>query len=58
MDTSLDLFYKYIYEELKETIPENILGKILLSTLNALHYLKEKLEIIHRGTCEELRVSY
>ena len=39
MDTSLDLFYKYIYEELKETIPENILGKILLSTLNALHYL-------------------
>ena len=35
MDTSLDLFYKYIYEELKETIPEKVLGKILLSTLNA-----------------------
>jgi hypothetical protein len=50
MDTSLDLFYKYIYEELKETIPEKVLGKILLSTLNALHYLKEKLAIIHRGT--------
>ena len=49
MDTSLDLFYKYTYDVLKETIPERILGQILLSTLNALNYLKEKLSIMHRG---------
>lgn len=55
MDTSLDFFYKYIYEVLRETIPEKILGQILLSTLNALHYLKEKLQIIHRGTQIEIK---
>ena len=55
MDTSLDLFYKYIYEVLNEKIPERILGKILVSTLNALHYLKEKLSIIHRGKSFKLK---
>ena len=28
MDTSLDKFYKFIYEKLHQTIPENIIGKI------------------------------
>lgn len=48
MDTSLDKFYKFIYEKLKKRIPENILGKIALATVNALNYLKEELKIIHR----------
>lgn len=28
MDTSLDKFYKFIYEKLNQRIPENIIGKI------------------------------
>lgn len=48
MDTSLDKFYKFIYEKLKQRIPEPILGKIAVATVNALNYLKEKLKIIHR----------
>lgn len=48
MDTSLDKFYKFIYERLNERIPEQILGKITVATVTALNYLKEKLRIIHR----------
>ncbi|KAK7603785.1 hypothetical protein V9T40_003784 [Parthenolecanium corni] len=48
MDTSLDKFYKFIYERLKENIPESILGKVTVATVKALNYLKEKLKIIHR----------
>lgn len=48
MDCSLDKFYKFIYEELDEYIPEAIIGKITLATVKALNYLKEKLKIIHR----------
>jgi len=31
MDTSLDKFYKFIYEKLQERIPESILGKITVA---------------------------
>ncbi|XP_046385190.1 dual specificity mitogen-activated protein kinase kinase 4 isoform X2 [Ischnura elegans] len=48
MDTSLDKFYKFIYEKLNQRIPESILGKITVATVKALNYLKEKLKIIHR----------
>ena len=48
MDTSTDRFYKFIYDEMKESIPEAIIGKITVATVNALNYLKEKLKIIHR----------
>lgn len=48
MDTSLDKFYKFIYERMHERLPENMLGKITVATLTALNYLKEKLKIIHR----------
>ncbi|KAK0168812.1 hypothetical protein PV327_002579 [Microctonus hyperodae] len=48
MDTSLDKFYKFIYERLNKRIPEGILGKITVATVKALNYLKEKLRIIHR----------
>nr|CAD7569304.1 unnamed protein product [Timema californicum] len=48
MDTSLDKFYKFIYEQLKQRIPEAILGKITVATVKALNYLKEQLKIIHR----------
>uniref|UniRef100_A0A0K8TKN2 mitogen-activated protein kinase kinase n=1 Tax=Tabanus bromius TaxID=304241 RepID=A0A0K8TKN2_TABBR len=48
MDTSLDKFYKYIYERKQQRIPESILAKITVATVHALNYLKEKLKIIHR----------
>lgn len=48
MDTSLDKFYKFIYEKLKQRIPEPILAKITVATVKALNYLKEELKIIHR----------
>ncbi|KAF0304873.1 Dual specificity mitogen-activated protein kinase kinase 4 [Amphibalanus amphitrite] len=48
MDTSLDKFYKFIYEHGHSRIPENILGKITVATVKALNYLKEQLKIIHR----------
>lgn len=48
MDTSLDKFYKYIFERKKQRIPESILAKITVATVHALNYLKEKLKIIHR----------
>lgn len=48
MDISLDKFYKFIYGTLGSSIPEDILGKITVATVNALNYLKEKLKIIHR----------
>ncbi|KAG1663040.1 Dual specificity mitogen-activated protein kinase kinase 4 [Nymphon striatum] len=31
MDTSLDKFYKFVFEELKQRIPESILGKITVT---------------------------
>ena len=48
MDTSTDKFYKYIYEQLNENIPEIVIGKITVATVKALNYLKEKMKIIHR----------
>ncbi|CAA9998314.1 unnamed protein product, partial [Nesidiocoris tenuis] len=48
MDTSLDKFYKYVYDVMNDRIPETILGKISVATVKALNYLKDKLEIIHR----------
>lgn len=48
MNTSLDKFYKYVYERQMQRIPENILGQITIATVHALNYLKEKLKIIHR----------
>jgi len=48
MDCSLDKFYHFIFDELNESIPESIIGKITLATLHALNYLKEKLKIMHR----------
>lgn len=48
MDSSTDKFYKFIYEHAGESIPEEVLGKITVATVNALNYLKDKLKIIHR----------
>ncbi|RWS26791.1 dual specificity mitogen-activated protein kinase kinase 6-like protein [Leptotrombidium deliense] len=52
MDTSLDKFYKMVYDnknenEDKKTIPEEVLGKIVAGVVNALHYL-HSIQIIHR----------
>lgn len=48
MDTSTDKFYKFIYDRLRSSIPENVIGKITVATVTALNYLKEQLKIIHR----------
>ncbi|XP_022242841.1 dual specificity mitogen-activated protein kinase kinase 7-like [Limulus polyphemus] len=44
MSTCLDKLIK----RLKKPIPEMILGKVAVATVNALHYLKEKHGVIHR----------
>lgn len=48
MNISLDQFYKFVYKKLEKRIPEQMLGKISVTTVNALDYLKEQLKIIHR----------
>ncbi|KRY77144.1 Dual specificity mitogen-activated protein kinase kinase 4 [Trichinella pseudospiralis] len=48
MDTSLERFYKMVYENAKQRLPEPIIGKIAVATVKALSYLKDKLHIIHR----------
>jgi len=47
MDMSLDNFYKMIYKNNK-SIPEDILGKIAVAVVKALHYLQAELKVIHR----------
>jgi len=48
MDSSLDKFYHFIYDEMLQTMPEAVIGKITVDTVKALNYLKEKLKIMHR----------
>merc|ERR1719309_780971 len=48
MDSSLDKFYHFIFDELQESIPDAIIGKITVATVKALNYLKENLKIMHR----------
>ena len=48
MDTSLEKFYKFVYDVKHEEIPESVLGKIVVATVNALNDLKEHHRIIHR----------
>ncbi|KAI0231802.1 Dual specificity mitogen-activated protein kinase kinase 6 [Lamellibrachia satsuma] len=48
MDTSLDKFYKMVYDKEKTVIPEDILGKIANTVVKALHYLQTELKVIHR----------
>jgi len=47
MDTSLDKFYKMLYEN-NESIPEDVLGKIAVAVVKALQYLQRELNVIHR----------
>lgn len=47
MDTSLDRFYKMVYNQ-GTTIPEEVLGKIAVSVVKALHYLQQELQVMHR----------
>lgn len=46
MDTSLDKFYKFIYERLKENIPESILGKVTVAVSRILLFLQTEEPII------------
>lgn len=48
MDTSLDKFYKMVFDKEKTVIPEEILGKIANTVVKALHYLQMELKVIHR----------
>lgn len=47
MDTSLDKFGERV-QKLGRKIPEDILGKIAFAVVNALHYLKTELNVMHR----------
>lgn len=47
MDTSLDKFYAKVYRHSRK-IPEDIIGKIALAVVSALHYLHSRLKVIHR----------
>jgi len=48
MDISLEKLYKCVYEKKQMTLPEELIGHVAVSTLNALNYLKLHLQIIHR----------
>ncbi|XP_063683241.1 dual specificity mitogen-activated protein kinase kinase 2-like [Bolinopsis microptera] len=48
MDTSLDKFYRFVYQTISIKIPEDVLGKMVVSIVQALSYLKRELNIIHR----------
>eukprot|EP00091_Calanus_sinicus_P011795 TRINITY_DN2660_c0_g1_i1.p2 TRINITY_DN2660_c0_g1~~TRINITY_DN2660_c0_g1_i1.p2 ORF type:complete len:101 (+),score=19.17 TRINITY_DN2660_c0_g1_i1:122-424(+) len=37
MDSSLDKFYHFIFDELQESIPEAVIGKITVATVKALN---------------------
>lgn len=47
MDTSLDKFYKYIYEKLDQRIPESILGKITVAVRTFWIFSKFKKNILN-----------
>lgn len=47
MECSLDKFYPIVFEN-NRMMPEDILGKIAVAVVNALHYLHSKLHVIHR----------
>nr|ABR28347.1 mitogen-activated protein kinase [Lutzomyia longipalpis] len=47
MDTSLDKFYPKVFKN-SRVMSEDILGKITIAVVNALHYLHAKLKVIHR----------
>ncbi|KAJ8977088.1 hypothetical protein NQ317_003642 [Molorchus minor] len=48
MDTSLDKFYLKAFMN-GRNIPENMLGKVALVVVSALHYLHSHLRVIHRA---------
>lgn len=48
LDASMDKIAKRVYTALHQTIPEEILGKMSVAVIKALHYLKTELRIIHR----------
>ncbi|XP_003384504.1 PREDICTED: dual specificity mitogen-activated protein kinase kinase 6-like [Amphimedon queenslandica] len=48
MDKSLDKLYQLVYKKLNEKIPEVIVGKMADSTLKALTYLHDELQVMHR----------
>jgi len=48
MDISLDKFYKFIYNVEIDVIPETVICLITSAVVQALHYLKDELKIIHR----------
>lgn len=47
MDTSLDKFCKKVYDG-GNTITEEVLGKIAVAVVKALHFLQSQLQVIHR----------
>ncbi|CAI8054304.1 Dual specificity mitogen-activated protein kinase kinase 2 (Fragment), partial [Geodia barretti] len=48
LDSSMDKISDRVYQQLQSTIPEEILGKMTVSVIRALNYLKTDMKIIHR----------
>ena len=49
LDTSMANVSDIVYNKLNQRIPENILGKMTVAVIKALHFLQKELKIIHRG---------
>ncbi|CAD5216082.1 unnamed protein product [Bursaphelenchus okinawaensis] len=47
MDISLDKFYKKV-TDIGEKMPENIIGKVAVSLVDGLNFMKEEMGLIHR----------
>lgn len=48
LDSSMDKISERVYQKMKSSIPEDILGKMTVSVVRALNYLKTDMKIIHR----------
>jgi len=46
MDSSLDQFYKFVFRQMKQTLPENIIGKIALAVSIAVYFFKLKTRLL------------
>lgn len=48
LDSSMGQVSDIVYKKLKQVIPEDVLGKMTVAVIKALHFLQKELQIIHR----------
>ena len=49
LDSSMGQVAQDVYSKLNAVIPDEVLGKMTVSVIKALHFLQKELKIIHRG---------